>query len=100
MGFRVGFDVGGTFTDFVLHTDDGRLLVGKRLTTYPDPSEACLQGLLELVARAGLAWHNMTQAVHATTLGSNLVIERKAKHVALITTWGCLLYTSDAADEN
>ena len=34
MRFRVGFDVGGTFTDFALQADDGRLLTGKRLTTH------------------------------------------------------------------
>lgn len=88
MSFRVGFDVGGTFTDFVLHTEAGALHVGKRLTTYPDPSEACLQGLVELIKRAGLSWSDMIQAVHATTLGSNLVIERKADKVALLTTGG------------
>ena len=56
MAYRVGFDVGGTFTDFVLQSPAGELLTGKRLTTYPDPSEACLAGLDELMARAGVAW--------------------------------------------
>ena len=77
MAFRVGFDVGGTFTDFALQTDDGRLLTGKRLTTPDDPARACVEGLRELVARAGLAWADLAQAVHGTTLGSNVVIERK-----------------------
>ncbi len=56
MAFRVGFDVGGTFTDFALQADDGRLLTGKRLTTPDDPARACVEGLRELVARAGLGW--------------------------------------------
>jgi methylmalonyl-CoA mutase cobalamin-binding domain/chain len=38
--YRVGFDVGGTFTDFVLQGPTGELTSGKHLTTYPDPSEA------------------------------------------------------------
>ncbi len=86
--FRIGFDVGGTFTDFVLQKADGELLSGKRLTTYPDPSEACLAGLDEIIARAGLEWPHLQHAVHGTTLGSNIVIERKGQNVALITTAG------------
>lgn len=85
---RIGFDVGGTFTDFVLQKTDGELLTGKRLTTYPDPSEACLAGLDEIISRSGLGWPDLEQAVHGTTLGSNVVIERKARGVALITTSG------------
>jgi N-methylhydantoinase A len=88
MAYRVGFDVGGTFTDFVLQSPAGELLTGKRLTTYPDPSAACVQGLDELVARAGVAWGDVAQAVHGTTLGSNIVIERKAHGVGLLTTRG------------
>jgi N-methylhydantoinase A len=86
--FRVGFDVGGTFTDFALQADDGRLLTGKRLTTPDDPARACVEGLGELVARAGLGWAHLVQAVHGTTLGSNVVIERKGGRVALLTTRG------------
>ena len=87
-GYRIGFDVGGTFTDFVLQSPDGLLHTAKRLTTYPDPSEACLAGLDELLARAGAPWPAVTQAVHGTTLGSNIVIERKGREVGLITTRG------------
>jgi N-methylhydantoinase A len=88
MPYRVGFDVGGTFTDFVLQSPAGDLLTAKRLTTYPDPSAACLAGLDELVARAGVTWTELAQAVHGTTLGSNIVIERKAQGVGLLTTRG------------
>ena len=84
----MGFDVGGTFTDFALQIEDGRLLTGKRLTTPDDPARACVEGLRELVARAGLDWPRLAQAVHGTTLGSNVVIERKGGHVALLTTRG------------
>jgi N-methylhydantoinase A len=86
--YRVGFDVGGTFTDFVLQASSGELHTAKRLTTYPDPSEACLAGLDELVARAGVSWPQLAQAVHGTTLGSNIVIERKASGIGLLTTHG------------
>jgi N-methylhydantoinase A len=85
---QVAFDVGGTFTDLVLQDAEGRLHTGKRLTTYPDPSEACLAGLDDVMARAGVRWEDLARAVHGTTLGSNVVIERKATGVALATTRG------------
>jgi N-methylhydantoinase A len=88
VAYRVGFDVGGTFTDFVLQAPSGELTTGKRLTTYPDPSAACLEGLDELIGRAGIGWEALSQAVHGTTLGSNVVIERKARGVGLLTTRG------------
>jgi N-methylhydantoinase A/oxoprolinase/acetone carboxylase beta subunit len=80
--------VGGTFTDFVLQSPTGDLTAAKRLTTYPDPSEACLAGLDDLLAQAGVAWAEIAQALHGTTLGSNVVIERKARGVGLLTTRG------------
>ncbi|MBI2524847.1 MAG: hydantoinase/oxoprolinase family protein [Candidatus Rokubacteria bacterium] len=86
--YRIGFDVGGTFTDFVLQSPAGDIVTAKRLTTYPDPSDACLAGLDDLLARAGCPWTALGQAVHGTTIGSNLVIERKGRDVALITTRG------------
>ena len=88
MSQRVGFDVGGTFTDFVLQTASGDLLTAKELTTYPDPTDACLRGLDALLARHGVRAADITQAVHGTTLGSNIVIERKARGVGLLTTRG------------
>jgi N-methylhydantoinase A/oxoprolinase/acetone carboxylase beta subunit len=88
VAYRIGFDVGGTFTDFVVQAPSGELTTGKRLTTYPDPSAACLAGLDELIARAGVAWADVSQAVHGTTLGSNVVIERKARGVGLLMTRG------------
>src|SRR5437660_1348342 len=86
MPYRVGFDVGGTFTDFVLQSPTGELATAKRLTTYPDPSAACLAGLDQLMAAVG--WDEVAQVVHGTTLGSNIVIERKARGVGLLTTRG------------
>ncbi|PYN01528.1 MAG: methylhydantoinase [Candidatus Rokuibacteriota bacterium] len=88
MPYRVGFDVGGTFTDFVLQSPSGDLLTAKRLTTYPDPSEACLAGLDDLLAQSAVSWSDVSQATHGTTLGSNIVIERKARGVGLLTTRG------------
>src|SRR5947199_4576947 len=88
MPYRVGFDVGGTFTDFVLQSPSGDLLTAKRLTTYPAPSEACRAGLDDLLAQCAVSWSDVSQATHGTTLGSNVVIERKARGVGLLTTRG------------
>jgi N-methylhydantoinase A len=88
VAYRLGFDVGGTFTDFVLQGPAGELTTGKRLTTYPDPAAACLEGFDELIRRVGVDWADVAEAVHGTTLGSNVVIERKARGVGLLTTRG------------
>ena len=88
MSYRLGFDVGGTFTDFVLQSPTGELTTAKHLTTYPDPSEACLTGLDAVLAQAGVSWADVAQSLHGTTLGSNIVIERKARGVGLLSTRG------------
>ena len=84
---KLGIDVGGTFTDFVLADfGSGRLISHKRLTTPDDPARAILAGVKELLA-AGLAGRAPV-AVHGTTLVSNAVIERRGAQVALVTTAG------------
>lgn len=87
--FRVGLDIGGTFTDFVLlDRASGRLALHKRLTTPADPSEGALSGLGELVAREGLALADLAEIVHGTTLVTNALIERKGARLGLLTTAG------------
>src|SRR5215469_12773723 len=86
-GFRVGCDIGGTFTDFVLiETATGNIRTAKRLTT-PDPSRAMLAGLTEL-ARAMPGSAAAERLAHATTLVANAVIERKGARTALLCTAG------------
>ena len=88
MAWRLGFDIGGTFTDFVLQdTTTGRLVVGKELTTPHDPADAVFAGL-EALRAAGAKLSDVEQAVHGTTLGANLVIERKGARTFLLTTRG------------
>jgi N-methylhydantoinase A len=87
--WRLGFDIGGTFTDFVLqNAATGAVVVGKELTTPADPSQAVMQGLEALLAAAQMSLAEVEQAVHGTTLGANLVIERKGARTFLITTRG------------
>ena len=86
---RIGVDVGGTFTDFVLH-DPARDLVatGKRLTTPDDPSQAIIEGVLRLLQETGLAPSDLHSIVHGTTLVTNTIIERTGARVGLLTTAG------------
>jgi len=87
--WRLGFDIGGTFTDFVLHDmATGAVFVGKELTTPRDPSEGVMRGLAALLAATGARLADVEQAVHGTTLGANLVIERRGARTFLITTRG------------
>ena len=87
--WRVGCDIGGTFTDFVLaDTETGRMLTAKLLTTPANPCVAVLAGLASLDALAPGYATSSTRLAHATTLVANAVIERKGAKVALLTTAG------------
>ena len=89
MSYRVGIDVGGTFTDFALYDETTRTLsIRKVLTTGHDPSIAVLGGLDEIVKDAGIAVSALTAAIHATTVATNTVIQRKGPKTALLTTKG------------
>ncbi|WP_159995263.1 hydantoinase B/oxoprolinase family protein [Roseomonas sp. 18066] len=87
--WRIGFDIGGTFTDFILYdAAEGSVRLHKRLTTPHDPSAAALLGLEELVEMAGLRLGDVGEILHGTTLVTNAVIERKGAKLGLITTAG------------
>lgn len=87
--YRMGIDIGGTFTDFVLtDTRTGEIQLYKHLTTPADPSLGALKGLSELLERAGLTHADLAEIVHGTTLVTNAVIERKGAPVGMITTKG------------
>src|SRR5947207_8173073 len=87
--FRVGVDIGGTFTDFVLY-DEARQRVSlyKCLTTPNDPSVAALQGLGALTAEADITLADVAEIVHGTTLVTNAIIERRGAKLGLLTTRG------------
>ncbi len=83
-----GVDVGGTFTDVVLGTDDGRTFVRKLLTTHADPRDAVVEGLRLALADAGAAPDDLVRIVHGTTLATNVILERKGGRIAFVTTDG------------
>ena len=87
--YRFGFDIGGTFTDFVLmEVASGRNATYKTLTTPGDPSLAVLEGWHALLAETGADPAAVEQSVHGTTLITNAVIERDGATTGLITTKG------------
>ena len=86
---RVAFDIGGTFTDFVLH--DGHNRAGHFLkvpSTPHDPAEAVLDGLAKLFELADVEAGDVANVLHATTVATNAVLERKGAATGLITTEG------------
>jgi N-methylhydantoinase A len=87
--YGIGIDVGGTFTDIVVYDiQTGRQLSHKELTTHEDPARGVLSGIDRLLRESTLAPAQIGRLVHATTLFSNALIERKGALTGLITTSG------------
>ncbi|MGE0827373.1 MAG: hydantoinase/oxoprolinase family protein [Candidatus Binatia bacterium] len=87
--YRVGVDIGGTFTDiFLLSNEGNEVAIGKVLTTPQDPAAAVVQGLRDLLTERNLSPSTVTHLVHGTTLITNAIIERKGAKTGLLTTVG------------
>ncbi len=85
----LGIDIGGTFTDVVLFDPaTGGSHALKVLTTHQDPGRAVLAALTRMLATANLPAHAVGRVVHATTLFTNAVIERRGARTGLLTTEG------------
>ena len=86
--FRIGVDIGGTFTDIVAVKEiSGERFNGKVLTTPMNPSEGVLQGVSEIIINHKINPENC-RIIHGTTLVANALIERKGVETALLTTEG------------
>jgi len=87
--YRLGCDIGGTFTDFVLLNDrTGELTINKCLTTPGDPSDAVEYGIHQLDKMVPGFVKSLEEVIHGTTLVINSIIERKGAVTGLITTRG------------
>ena len=87
--YRLGCDIGGTFTDFVLVNDEtGEFEINKCLTTPADPSDAVEHGIRELMERSPGFMPHIDEIIHGTTLVINAILERKGARTGLITTRG------------
>ncbi len=91
-GLRIGIDVGGTFTDFLVMDEAGGSLVHKVLSTPDDPSIAVMNGLSELAREHALGLSDFLGGVdiimHGTTVTTNAVLTGKTARTGLITTRG------------
>jgi N-methylhydantoinase A len=92
MVFRIGVDVGGTYTDLVATDETGRTVFAKSPSTPADQSIGVMVGLEELARRLNVTRAEMLAAtdrlVHGTTVATNALLERKGAKVALLTTEG------------
>ena len=80
---RIGIDIGGTFTDFVIYeAGTGKITTFKLLTDATNPARTMLQGLGKVLD------HQPAQIIHGSTVATNALLERKGAHTALITTRG------------
>ena len=87
--YRLGCDIGGTFTDFVLLNDQtGEIGINKCLTTPKDPSDAVEGGIREMERKNPGFVGELDEVIHGTTLVINSIIERKGAKTGLITTKG------------
>jgi N-methylhydantoinase A len=86
--YRVGVDIGGTFTDMLLVGEDGSTIIGKTLTTPGDPSRAVENALRPALENGTVKTRDRGTLIHGTTLVTNALIERKGALTALLTTEG------------
>jgi N-methylhydantoinase A len=85
---RIGIDVGGTFTDFVLSGDSSQLVRFKEPSVPDDPSLSVARGLPRLIERAGVSPQDVGLVVHGTTLALNAIIQRHGARMGLVVSTG------------
>ena len=86
--WRIGVDIGGTFTDIVLLGPEGRLSVRKVSSSVDDYARAIVEGLAVALDEAGLTAADVADIRHGATVASNAILERKGARVGLIGTAG------------
>jgi hypothetical protein len=92
MTYRIGVDVGGTFTDVVCVAADGTTTLAKAASTPADQSEGVVAGLAVLAEKLGVKLPDLLRQteriVHGTTVATNALLERKGAKIAMLTTEG------------
>ncbi|MCH8205874.1 MAG: hydantoinase/oxoprolinase family protein, partial [Chloroflexi bacterium] len=90
--FKIGIDVGGTFTDLVVEREGEPPRTFKTPSTPQDPSDGLLVGLEDVAAAFGVSLEGLLaqteRIIHGTTIATNTLVERKGAKVGLITTEG------------
>ena len=85
---QIGADIGGTFTDIVFQFADGRLEKRKVETTPDDFGRAIVESVTAFLAEKGLGGDSVGEILHATTVATNAILERRGAKTALVTTEG------------
>jgi N-methylhydantoinase A len=88
MDYRIGVDIGGTFTDIVLYDDLGGTNIAKVASTPEDPGVAVVSGILDILARHEISPSQVSEIVHGSTVGSNTILQKAGATTGLITTKG------------
>ena len=88
MGYRLGADIGGTFTDLVIAAPDGGYWTEKLSSTPEDFSIGILEGMERLLAERQVSLGRIDEIVHGTTVATNAVLQQQGARTALITTRG------------
>ncbi|MBN3766176.1 hydantoinase/oxoprolinase family protein [Burkholderia sp. Ac-20365] len=86
--FRVGVDIGGTFTDVVAQDERGRIQFFKTPTTREDESIAVVEAIGQLAASYGIEPASVVRFAHGTTVATNAVLERRGARIGIVTTRG------------
>jgi N-methylhydantoinase A len=86
--YRVGVDIGGTFTDIVFLAADGRIHTRKVSSTVDDYARAIADGIGAVFAETGLSADRVAEVLHGTTVASNAILQRSGARTGLITTRG------------
>lgn len=87
-GWRVGADIGGTFTDVIALGPQGHVVPAKVLSTPAAFQEGVIDGVLDTMASAGIASGEVSRLLHATTVATNAILERTGARTGLVTTAG------------
>src|SRR5215212_9164419 len=88
MGYRVGVDIGGTFTDIVLAGPDGGFWTRKVSSTTDDYGRGIVEGLRSLLDELRLDGAEIDEVIHGTTVATNAILEYRGARTALLTTKG------------
>ena len=86
--FRIGVDIGGTFTDIVFLADDGELHTRKVSSTVDDYARGIVEGLAEVFSNTAISAGDISEVLHGTTVASNAILELAGARTGLITTRG------------
>ena len=87
--YRLGIDIGGTFTDFTLYDElNKKIKIEKTLTNSVAPEKGVFDGIEKLSVNTPNLYENLTEIIHATTLITNVILERKGDKIAFLTTAG------------